>query len=232
MAEVISNADLDVATSRAVDVLRTGGLVVMPTDTVYAIVADAFQTNATQRLLGAKGRGREVPLSILIRNPRQVIGLAAEVPETAERLMASYWPGPVALVLEEQAEMPWDLGHTDGAITLRMPADDLLLAIAAEIGPLACSAANRRGEPPAKTVGEAQLQLGENVDLYVAGPPSQGAVTTVVDCTRAEAQVLREGAIPSADILSVAAGEVSWGARPDAQPGAEPEAAPEEEKEA
>lgn len=215
MAEVISNADLDVATSRAVDVLRTGGLVVMPTDTVYAIVADAFQTNATQRLLGAKGRGREVPVSILIRNPRQVIGLAADVPETAERLMASYWPGPVALVLEEQAEMPWDLGHTGGAITLRMPADDLLLAVAAEIGPLACSAANRRGELVPTTVEEAEMQIGEAVELYIDGGPRELALTTIVDCTRdEEVDVLREGLVSTGDVRRVAFGDVGWGQQP------------------
>ena len=215
MAEVISNADLDVATSRAVDVLRTGGLVVVPTDTVYAIVADAFQTSATQRLLGAKRRGREVPLSILIRNPRQVIGLAAEVPETAERLMASYWPGPVALVLEEQAEMPWDLGRTDGAITLRMPADDLLLAVAAEIGPLACSAANRRGELVPTTLEEAETQLGEAVELYIDGGPRAPALTTIVDCTREEeVEVLREGLISTGDVRRVALGDVGWGKQP------------------
>ena len=88
MPEIISAADVDDAVTRAVDVLQDGGLVVVPTDTVYAVIADAFQRGATQRLLGVKGRGREVPLSLLIRNPRQVIGLARDVPETAERLMA------------------------------------------------------------------------------------------------------------------------------------------------
>lgn len=216
MAEVISNADIDEATSRAVDVLRTGGLVVLPTDTVYAVVADAFQTNATQRLLGAKRRGREVPLSILIRNPRQVIGLAADVPETAERLMASYWPGPVALVLPEQAEMPWDLGRTGGAITLRMPADDLLLAVAAEIGPLACSAANRRGELVPTTLEEAELQMGEAVELYIDGGSRAPALTTIVDCTRdGEVEVLREGMVSTGDVRRVALGDVGWGKQPD-----------------
>ena len=215
MAEVISSEDVDTATARAVDVLRTGGLVVLPTDTVYAIVADAFQTDATQRLLGAKRRGREVPLSILIRNPRQVIGLAADIPETAERLMASYWPGPVAIVLREQPEMPWDLGRTGGAITLRMPADDLLLAIAAEVGPLACSAANRRGELVPASFEEAELQMGEAVELYIDGGPAAPALTTIVDCTRdEEVDVLREGLVSTGDVRRVALGDVGWGQQP------------------
>lgn len=225
---MIGADDVEAAAARVVEVLRDGRLAVVPTDTVYTVIADAFQTFATQRMFGAKRRGRQVPVSVLIRNPRQVIGLARDVPETAERIMASYWPGPVSILLPVQPDMPWDLGDSGDAINLRMPADDLLLAVAAEIGPLACSAANRRGEPPATTVDEARLQLGDNVDLYVAGAASKGGVTTVVDCTRSEAHVLREGAIPAADILSVAAGEVNWGARPTPATG-EPVAPPEPE---
>lgn len=213
MAEIIP-ADDPQAVDRAVEILRSGQLVVVPTDTVYAVVADAFQTDATQRLLAAKRRGREVPLSIFIRNPRQVIGLAGDVPETAERLMASYWPGPVALVLPEQPEMPWDLGATRGALTLRMPADDLVLAIAAEIGPLACSAANRRGELVPTTVEEAELQMGEAIALYLDRGPAAPALTTIVDCTRDEVEVLREGMVSSGDVHRVAGGEVGWGQQP------------------
>ena len=215
MTEILP-ADDPSAVDRAVQLLRSGQLVVVPTDTVYAVIADAFQTDATQRLLGVKRRGREVPLSLLIRNPRQVIGLAGDVPETAERLMASYWPGPVALVLPEQPEMPWDLGATRGALTLRMPADDLVLAIAAEIGPLACSAANRRGELVPTTVEEAELQLGEAVALYLDRGPTAPALTTIVDCTRDDVEVLREGMVSSGDIRRVAAGDVGWGQQPGA----------------
>ena len=206
MPEIISADDADVAVGRAAEALQAGDLVVLPTDTVYAVVADAFATGATQRLLGAKGRGREVPLSLLIRNPRQVIGLAREVPETAERLMASYWPGPVALVLPEQPDMPWDLGDTAGAITVRVPAHALLLAVAAEVGPLACSAANRRGDLNPTTVEEAEVHLGDVVDLFVDGGPSAPALTTIVDCTREEVHVLREGLISTGDIRRVAFG--------------------------
>lgn len=216
MAEVITSDDAEVAAARAIEVLHGGGLVVAPTDTVYAVVCDAFQTDATQRLMAAKGRGRQVPISLLLRNPRQVIGLAGEIPESAERLMASYWPGPVALVLEEQPHMPWDLGHTDGAITIRMPADDLLLAIAADVGPLATSAANRRNEPVPMTVDDAQAQFGEAVDLYIDGGRSAAAtLTTIVDCTGDDAQVLREGLVSRGDISRVVSGDVGWGQQPD-----------------
>lgn len=216
VAELITAEDEETATQRAVEVLRDGRLVVVPSDTVYTVVADAFQTFATQRMFGAKRRSRQIPLSVLIRNPRQVIGLAREVPETAERLMASYWPGPLSILLLVQPDMPWELGLTGDAIGLRMPAHDLLLAIAAEIGPLACSTANRPGEAPATTVEEARLQLGDNVDLYIDGGASSPAVTTIVDCTRQQVEVVREGIIPAADVERVATGDVGWGERPAA----------------
>lgn len=228
MTEVISVEDTDSATQQAIDVLRSGRLVVLPTDTVYTVIADAFQNFATQRLFGAKRRSKDVPLSLLIRNPRQVIGLASDVPETAERIMASYWPGPVTIVLHSQPDMPWELGRTNETVSLRMPAADLVLAVAAEIGPLACSAANRRGEAPATTIEEAKLQLGSNVDLYIDGGVQPSGVTTIVDCTRAEVEVLREGLVPADDILRVAAGDVGWGQQP---PDATPPAAPTDDTE-
>ncbi len=218
MSETIRGDDRDTAVARAVEFLRAGELVVVPGDTVYTVVADAFQRPATQRLFGVKRRGRDVPLSLLIRNPRQVIGLARDVPETAERLMAAYWPGPLAIVLRAQPDMPWELGETAGTVGLRMPADELLLAVAAEIGPLACSAANRPGEAPATTMEEARLQLGWSVPLYVDGGLVAAGLSTVVDCSRGGAAVLREGAVGAADVGAVADGDVGWGQRPDAVP--------------
>ena len=118
--------------------------------------------------------------------------------------------------------MPWELGRTGGAITLRMPADDLLLAIAAEVGPLACSAANRRGDITPTTAAEAELQMGESVELVVDGGPRESSMTTIVDCTRDGVHVLREGVVAGDDVQQVAAGDVGWGQQPSAQPGAQP----------
>ena len=213
MAEIVA-LDAPDAVSRAVEVLRNGGLVVAPTDTVYTVFTDAFQTTATRRLFAAKGRGTDLPLSLLIRNPRQVIGLASEVPEPAERLMAAYWPGPVSLVLPSQPDMPWVLGDTGGAIGLRMPADDLVLEIAADIGPLACSAANRRGSSVPVTAQEAVEQLSGAVDLAFDGGERGRFYSTVVDCTSGAAVVVREGAIPAEEIAEVASGSAGWGKRP------------------
>lgn len=226
MPETLTLADAAATTERVVDALRRGQLVVLPTDTVYAVIADAFQVTATHRVFTAKERGPEIPLSLLLRNPRQVIGLATEVPETAERLMAAYWPGPLSIVLTSQPDMPWDLGHTRGTVALRMPADDFLLDVAAEIGPLACSGANLAGKMPAASVAEAQAQLGDAVEVYVDGGARPYPTSTIVDCSRGGAEVLREGSVRSDDVRRVAEGDVGWGYRP-AAPHATPDGSDE-----
>lgn len=218
MSETIAASAAD-AVERAAEVLRDGNLVVLPTDTIYAIVGDAFQSYTTRRIFEAKKRGRDVPLSLLIRNPRQVIGLVDDVPETAERLMASYWPGPLTVVLHAQPDMAWDLGDTNGTVALRMPADDLLLALGGDVGPLACSGANRHGEQPPVTLDEARGQLGDSVALYVDDGPRDGARSTIVDCSQGQALVLREGAVPAEHVRQVATGELGWGQRPPAEGG-------------
>lgn len=214
MGEVVSLEDGAQARERVVAALREGRIVVLPTDTVYAVVADAFQVWATQRLFGMKQRGRAVPLGVVIRSPRQVNGLVADVPECAERLMASYWPGPLTLVFNDSDGLSWDLGDTLGTIALRLPTDDLLLEVCAEIGPLACTAARVHGGAMPYTVEEAQRQLGDQVALYVDGGRRAGRVSTVVDVTRGTAEVLRSGAIPDRHIEQVATGQVGWGQRP------------------
>ncbi len=214
MSNVVGLEDFQQARDQAVAELREGEIVVLPTDTVYAVVADAFQIRATQRLFGIKERGRAVPLGVVIRSPRQVNGLVADVPECAERLMASYWPGPLTLVFNDSDGLSWDLGDTVGTIAVRLPTDALLLEVCGEIGPLACTAARVHGGVMPYTVEEAQRQLGDQVALYVDGGRRDGRVSTVVDVTRGTAEVLRSGAIPDSHIEQVATGQVGWGQRP------------------
>jgi tRNA threonylcarbamoyl adenosine modification protein (Sua5/YciO/YrdC/YwlC family) len=216
--ETVSLDDFEDARRRAIAALRDGGLVVVPTDTVYGVVADAFQPQATQRLFAAKGQSRDVPLPVVIRTPRQVNGLVEDVPEAAERLMAAYWPGPLTLVFRTSTGLTWDLGEDHGTVALRLPSDDLLLAVVADVGPLACTGANRRGEPAPSSVSEAAAQLGAAVALYVDGGPRAGQGSTIVDVTHDAAHVLRSGTIPDDHIRQVATGEVGWGQRPDEDP--------------
>jgi L-threonylcarbamoyladenylate synthase len=200
----------DQAAARAAEVLRDGGLVVLPTDTVYGLAADAFDRLATGRIASVKGRDRRVPLPVFVRSPKQLIGLTPSVPDEAERLMAAYWPGPLTMVLRAEAGMRWDLGDSAGTITVRMPLDELALAVVRAVGPLAVTSASRTGQAPPTTVEAAREQLGDEVDLYLDGGarPERAAVSTIVDLSGAEPRILRPGALPDAQVLAVARGDL------------------------
>lgn len=200
--------------SEVISTLRAAELVVVPTDTVYGVIADAFDPAATAALRTAKQLAPTAPLTVLLRNPRQVVGVASEIPEAADRLMASYWPGPLTIVLPATDGLTWDIG-TPSVVALRMPTDDLLLEVIADIGPLVCSAAVRPVDPLPDDVADARASLGDAVALYVDGGPRAAPVSTIVDLTGRHADVLREGAIPAGDVELVAAGRVGWGMTPD-----------------
>lgn len=179
-----------------VDAVRRGEVVVIPTDTVYGIGADAFDAAAVSSVLAAKGRGRDMPPPVLVPDTRTVDGLARDVPDAARRLIEELWPGPLTLVLWAQPSLHWDLGETAGTVALRMPDDEIALAVLRETGPLAVTSANRTGEPAATTVTDAAAQLGPAVSVYLdGGERATTQPSTIIDCTGEALQVLREGAV-------------------------------------
>src|SRR5699024_9087564 len=183
----------------AVEAVRRGDVVVIPTDTVYGIGADAFDPAAVASVLEAKGRGRDNPPPVLVPDTRTVDGLARDVPDLARRLIEELWPGPLTLVLLAQPSLHWDLGETAGTVALRMPDDEVALAVLRETGPLAVTSANRTGEPAATTVTDAAVQLGPAVSVYVdGGPRTTVQPSTIIDCTGETPQVLREGSVDRA----------------------------------
>lgn len=197
------------ALGEAAHALRTGQLVVLPTDTVYGVAADAFNPGGTGRIFAAKGRERSVPLPVLVHNPRQLAGLTTEVPEAAERLMAAYWPGPLTIVVASEPNLSWDLGEAQGTVAVRMPFDEVTIELIKAIGPLAVTSANRSGEPPAVTAAQAHDMLGEDVSVYLDGGERGGLMpSAIVDLTRAEPHVIRAGNIPEDELLAVARGEL------------------------
>jgi L-threonylcarbamoyladenylate synthase len=201
--------DREVAMAAAVAALQAGELVVAPTDTVYAVLADAFDLDATARLRRLRGTAATSPLTVLLRSPKQLAGLVTEVPLAAERLMAAYWPGPLTLILPDAGAMQWDLGRTDRTVAVRMPLDDLAIDLAKAIGPIAFSAAGRAGDPPPVTVAEAKQVLGDEVACYLdAGVRADRTVSTVVDLTRTAPEVLRVGVLPAEPVLAVATGRL------------------------
>ncbi|MRH29358.1 threonylcarbamoyl-AMP synthase [Microbacterium sp. SYP-A9085] len=182
--------------------ISRGELVVMPTDTVYGVAADAFNPDAVAGLLAAKGRGRQSPPPVLVAGRAMMQALVSEVPEPVERLVDAFWPGGLTIVLPAQPSLSWDLGDTHGTVAVRMPDHHLALELLEETGPLAVSSANLTGKAAAIAAGDAQAMLGDSVAVYLdAGFSRTGVSSTIVDATSlvgtAEpiVRVLREGAI-------------------------------------
>ncbi|MFT7710170.1 L-threonylcarbamoyladenylate synthase [Clavibacter tessellarius] len=190
-----------------------GEVVVIPTDTVYGIAADAFNPDAVQRLLDAKGRGRDAPPPVLIPGQSTLDALADFVPDVVRRLVDEFWPGGLTVILVAQPSLVWDLGETRGTVALRMPANSVALELLAETGPLAVSSANRTGQPAAATAQEAVDQLGASVDVFLDGGAAGGAASTIVDASRVteaggRVRIVREGAVTRAQIQQLIGDEL------------------------
>jgi tRNA threonylcarbamoyl adenosine modification protein (Sua5/YciO/YrdC/YwlC family) len=176
--------------------VQRGQLVVLPTDTVYGIGADAFDPESVRRLLAAKGRGREMPPPVLVSAPTTLDALAVGVPSYARALITELWPGPLTLVCRQQPSLQWDLGDTRGTVAVRMPDHEVALELLARTGPLAVSSANRTGRPAATDADQAEAMLGQAVAVILDGGPTPGAVpSTIVDVTGPAGRVLRLGAV-------------------------------------
>jgi L-threonylcarbamoyladenylate synthase len=176
--------------------IQRGSLVLMPTDTVYGIAADAFDHEAVADLLEAKGRGREMPPPVLVSAATTLDALAVRVPGYARALVEEFWPGPLTLVCHAQASLQWDLGDTRGTVQVRMPDHEVALEILERTGPLAVSSANTAGEPPATNADEAEEMLGDECAVLVAAETALGGPSsTIVDVTGAQGRVLRIGAL-------------------------------------
>jgi len=185
-------AGLDAAAAAIAD----GKLVLLPTDTVYGVAADAFTPAAVTGLLAAKNRGRTMPVPVLIGEASTLAGLVLDLPPVATQLAEAFWPGGLTLVLEHAPSLAWDLGDAEGTVAVRLPDEDLTRDLIRRTGPLAVSSANRSGRPAATTAQEADQQLGEHAAVILdGGPRASSAASTIVDCTAPTPRVLRVGAI-------------------------------------
>ncbi|MCX6400125.1 MAG: L-threonylcarbamoyladenylate synthase [Propionibacteriales bacterium] len=186
------------AASRAV---RRGRLVVIPTDTVYGVGADAFDPDAVARLLAAKGRGREMPPPVLVGTKGTLEALATRVPAYVTVLVEKFWPGALTIVCHQQPSLQWDLGETRGTVAIRMPDHELTRALLDRTGPLAVSSANLSGQEAALDADSAEETLGESVAVIIdAGTSPGGVASTIIDATGDRPRLLREGALAVADI--------------------------------
>jgi L-threonylcarbamoyladenylate synthase len=190
----------------AVGAVLRGELVVLPTDTVYGVGADAFSPAAVMSLLAAKGRGRDMPSPVLVGTVRAAAALVEDLGQYGQLLIDEFWPGGLTLVCRAARSLTWDLGDTKGTVAIRMPQDQVALELLQETGPMAVTSANRTGEPSPSTAAEARDQLGDSVSVYLDdGPRIGGAASTIVDLTGDQPRLLRRGAISVGRLREVAA---------------------------
>ncbi len=183
-------------------------LVVLPTDTVYGIAANAFSAKGVEALLNAKGRDRTMPPPVLIPKVETMSALASDLPLVANQLAAAFWPGALTMVLKAQRSLEWDLGETRGTVALRVPDHKITLALLEDVGPLAVSSANLTGKDAAVNVQQAVEHFGDKVAVYLDGGASpKGEASTILDLTQVREgepiRVLRKGAITLDRIRSV-----------------------------
>ena len=193
--------------------VKNSRLVVLPTDTVYGVGADAFDSAAVAALLSAKGRGRDMPVPVLVGSWHTIDGLALTVSQATRDLIRAFWPGALSLVLRQAPSLQWDLGDARGTVMLRMPLHPVAIELLREVGPMAVSSANVSGHPPAVDADDAHRQLGDLVDVYLdAGPSAQQAASTILDLTGPEPRILRSGPVSAdgiADVLGLDAASLT-----------------------
>jgi tRNA threonylcarbamoyl adenosine modification protein (Sua5/YciO/YrdC/YwlC family) len=177
-------------------VLR-GGVIAFPTDTLYGLGCSLFDVSAVEMVARLKRRDPSLAVISLIPEPRQVYGLAQEVSETAERLMARHWPGPLSLIFLAAPIVPTRVRGAGGTVALRCPKDTLCQRLLDRIGgPVVSSSANLSGRPPAETAEEVVKIFGNQLDLVIDGGPRHGGQpSTLVDVSGARPRLLRRGAI-------------------------------------
>ncbi|GAA4180733.1 L-threonylcarbamoyladenylate synthase [Gryllotalpicola koreensis] len=228
--------ELLTGTRLARQALGRGELVVIPTDTVYGVAADAFNAAAVQRLLDAKGRGRQSPPPVLIPDLKTLDALAANVPDEARQLAEAFWPGGLTIVFSAQPSLVWDLGETHGTVALRMPDHKLTLELLGETGPLAVSSANKTGLAAAKTAAAAEEMLGESIAVYLdaglAGAAYDGVAesgasesSTIIDVTGladgSGVRILRQGVVSADELRAVIGDKLQTAEQVQAASGAE-----------
>jgi L-threonylcarbamoyladenylate synthase len=192
-------AERDRGIAAAIDAVKSGELVVMPTDTLYGIGADAFTGHAVQALLNAKGGQNPPP--VLVGSRHTLDGLVLTLPRVARDLVEAFWPGALTIVVEHAPSLRWDLGAADGTVLVRMPMHPVALEVLRETGPMAVASANKLGQKQPRCAEEARDQIGYAVRVYLeSGVIGEPVPSTVVDVRGEVPQVLRQGAL-SLDVL-------------------------------
>jgi L-threonylcarbamoyladenylate synthase len=186
-----------IALSRAVEILKAGGVIAYPTETFYGLGADATNENAIRKIYDIKGRNFTHPISIIIAGEENLTPLVDTVPACALKLIKAFWPGPLTVVFKASAQISPLLTAQTGKIGIRVSSNTCATAIARKLGgPLTATSANLAGAPECSTVSEVITQIGDRIDAVVDGGKTAGGVgSTIIDVTAHPPQILREGVI-------------------------------------
>ncbi len=190
------------AIPRAIEILKTGGLVAFPTDTVYGVGALAFDGKAVESIYAAKDRPVEKAIPVLIGDSDDLEKVGIDIPDSAHRLASRFWPGPLTILVPKRADLPGAVSSTS-TVGVRVPDHDVARALLQAAGPMAVTSANISGKQSPVTAEEVYEQLAGRIDLILDGGKTPGSVpSTLVDCTASELTVLREGPISLEELLS------------------------------
>ena len=188
--------------AQGVEVLRRGGLVAFPTDTLYALGADALDSAAIERVMAVKGRAHGKPLSVLVPSIEACLALVGSLGSEVQGLLQAFWPGPLTVVVKASPRFPAALTAATGTVGLRMPGGAVAQRLLAVFGgPVIGTSANKAGGADPADAKTVQKAIGGQIDLVLdGGRVALGVPSTVLDCASRPARVLREGAIPAATL--------------------------------
>jgi L-threonylcarbamoyladenylate synthase len=186
----------------ALDALRRGEVIVMPTETVYGLAADALDETAVDRVVALKGRAPESPIAVIVAGRDMLESLVEEVPPAAEKLIERFWPGPLTLVFRGKKGLPGALLNREGGIGIRVSSHPIARTLSRTLGrPLTATSANPSGKEPARSLDEAKIYFAGQIRCFIDGGRLDGTRgSTVADVTHGPLEILREGEIEAAEL--------------------------------
>ena len=197
-----SAADIALAVEAAISAVKAGGLAVIPTDTSYAVICDAFNNGAITKLRMAKKQNSDIALPIAAGSIETIRGVA-KFSTIANDLASALWPGPLTLLTVAQDSLSWNIGQAGSALAVRVPHHEVAQAVLAGVGPTVMTGAQTMGQAAVQTVEQAQAALSDFVDVYLDGGPLSARISTVIDATTDHVRMIRSCELSLAQIRAV-----------------------------
>jgi tRNA threonylcarbamoyl adenosine modification protein (Sua5/YciO/YrdC/YwlC family) len=202
VGDQVSKADIEIAIEAAISAVKNGGLAVIPTDTSYAIICDAFNAGAITKLRMAKKQTSDIALPIAAGSIETIRGVA-NLSTIANDLASALWPGPLTLLTIAQDSLSWNIGQSGSALAVRVPHHEVAQQVLSGIGPTVMTGAQLMGKDPVQTVEHAQAGLNDLVDVYLDGGALSPQISTVIDVTTDHVRLIRKGELSLAQVREV-----------------------------